>query len=139
MADQSSETDENSKEEGARERDFTVRPFSAVLLWGAPMMAIGAVNFFDTSRALSNSILAISFLWMGYACLWNARRCGRVHCMFTGPLFLMAAIMPIGELFGLFQLEPSQWNLYAITVLLLLFLMMFVPERIWGKYRGNNG
>lgn len=29
---------------------------------------------------------------MGIACLINARRCGRLHCFVTGPLFLIGAV-----------------------------------------------
>ena len=36
---------------------------------------------------------------MGVACFLNARRCGRIHCYFTGPLFLVLA--GIGLLYGL--------------------------------------
>ncbi len=32
------------------------------------------------------------FLIMGIGCLANARRCGRLHCYFTRPVFVLAAI-----------------------------------------------
>jgi len=35
----------------------------------------------------------VAFLIMGLACIANARRCGRVHCYFTGPLFLLSAVL----------------------------------------------
>ena len=32
------------------------------------------------------------FLLAGLACVANVTRCGRRHCYFTGPLFLLAAV-----------------------------------------------
>lgn len=32
---------------------------------------------------------------MGSAGLFNARRCGRLHCHITGPLFLLAAVVTL--------------------------------------------
>ena len=33
----------------------------------------------------------VAFTWMGIACVFNATRCGRMHCYFTGPFFLLLA------------------------------------------------
>jgi len=45
-----------------------------------------------------------TFLWstslavMGGACLFNSSRCGRVHCRFTGPFFILCAVISLGRL-----------------------------------------
>ncbi len=36
----------------------------------------------------------ISLIWMGMACILNSRRCGRIHCRYTGPNYL-AMIAPV--------------------------------------------
>ena len=33
-------------------------------------------------------LLTIAFTWAGFACVANAKRCGRFHCHITGPLYL---------------------------------------------------
>src|SRR5687767_7821328 len=39
-------------------------------------------------------VWTFALAWMGVACLLNARRCGRTHCRFTGPYFLLM-IVPV--------------------------------------------
>ena len=66
---------------------------SYVLVWGLPKILL-AVGFFlpDPWRL---PICAGALAWMGIACLANARRCGRTHCLFTGPFYLlMGAAVP---------------------------------------------
>jgi hypothetical protein len=38
---------------------------------------------------------------MGVACLLNARRCGRLHCHLTGPLFLLSALATLLDATGI--------------------------------------
>ena len=39
-------------------------------------------------------------VWMGAGCLLNARRCGRTHCRYTGPYYLLmigpVAVLGVG-------------------------------------------
>jgi len=46
---------------------------------------------------------------MGTACLINARRCGRVHCCFTGPYFLVMAGIVALHGRGAIPLGPRGW------------------------------
>jgi hypothetical protein len=39
-------------------------------------------------------IWTIALIWMGAACVLNARQCGRTHCRYTGPYYL-AMIAPV--------------------------------------------
>jgi hypothetical protein len=34
----------------------------------------------------------VALAWKGAACILNARRCGRTHCRFTGPYYLVMVI-----------------------------------------------
>lgn len=58
-----------------------------------------SVSLVDPSRRLSCPLFApvsvraalwvIAVIWMGTACILNARRCRRTHCRYTGPYYLV--------------------------------------------------
>ena len=103
----------------------------AFVLWYIPgtLVLIGA--FWPQGRAwLWTPALALA----GIACLVNANRCGRLHCYFTGPLWLIAAIATLLRASGLVRL-PWSWILYAVFGGSLL---AFVPEWRRGKYRRSR-
>jgi hypothetical protein len=35
----------------------------------------------------------VALIWMGSACILNARQCGRTHCRYTGPYYLAMALV----------------------------------------------
>ena len=72
-----------------RERDFLCKGPSACLLWCVPWAAF-ALGF-SVRHGLRTVLWATSLAIMGVACLVNASRCGRVHCRFTGPFFILGA------------------------------------------------
>ena len=105
------------------------------LVYGVPLIAMQLVG------NLSNSTLAVAGTWaagfavMGTACVVNALRCGRVHCWFTGPWFLLAAAVTVlryVEVIGL------TWPTILNAGLLGALLLFFVSENIWGKYFGEK-
>jgi hypothetical protein len=65
-----------------------VRQKTGILLWYFSTIALVA-GFLAT---LPPWIWIPDFLIMGFGCLVNASRCGRLHCYITGPIFLLAAI-----------------------------------------------
>lgn len=44
-------------------------------------------------------IWIVALTWMGTACILNARRCGRTHCRYTGPYYLLmiAPVIVLGS------------------------------------------
>jgi hypothetical protein len=78
----------NCCEHDAASNDL-VRSRAAWLLWCLPTAFI-VVGMEWTSARTALWIPAFSI--MGTACLLNARRCGRLHCHLTGPLFVLAAL-----------------------------------------------
>jgi hypothetical protein len=56
------------------------------LTWGMPaaLLIISPAQYFVI-------VWPTLLTFMGVACLLNARRCGRIHCYFTGPFFLLLA------------------------------------------------
>ena len=106
------------------------------LVYGVPWIAMQLVG------NLSNSALAVAGTWtagfavMGTACLVNARRCGRVHCWFTGPWFLLASVLTVLRYLEVIGISgPTILNGGMLGALVLFF----VSENIWGKYFGEEG
>lgn len=61
-------------------------------------------------------------------------RCGRRHCFYTGPFFL---VMELGSLvygFGVLPMGSSGWAMIGVTTLVGAVVLTYLPERIWGKY-----
>jgi hypothetical protein len=75
--------------------------------------------------------------FMGVACLLNARRCGRVHCYFTGPFFLLLA--GVGLLYGLgvLPLGTRGWSTLSMAVVIGSPILLCAPEWILGRYRSS--
>ncbi len=51
----------------------------------------------------------------GLACIVNARRCGRRHCLFTGPLYLLGALASLLNGLRVFFI-PWGWILVAMVL-----------------------
>ncbi|MGH9434093.1 MAG: hypothetical protein ACRD3T_21400 [Terriglobia bacterium] len=83
----------------------------AWLLWALPFALIAAGVFWHVNPVW---LWTPAFLVAGLACLANARRCGRRHCFFTGPLFLLAALASV--LMGT-RVIAVHWNWIIIAVL----------------------
>ncbi|MGT2503204.1 hypothetical protein ACVOMS_25320 [Bradyrhizobium guangxiense] len=73
-------------------RDWLGSVRTGLLAWWMPKAAILGGLFAPVSaRAV---IWIIALIWMGTACLLNARRCNRTHCRYTGPYYF-AMIVPV--------------------------------------------
>lgn len=96
---------------GCRERDLA-RGRSAWAIWCAPAAVILVGVLWGSARA---ALWTPSFLVMGIACLLNARRCGRLHCHVTGPVFLLAAIATLLDAMGVVAIGWP-WVLVAAAV-----------------------
>ena len=73
-------------------RDWLGSRGRAVLAWWIPHAAIVVGLFVPTPTRVV--IWTIALIWMGAACILNARQCGRTHCRYTGPYYL-AMIAPV--------------------------------------------
>lgn len=114
------------------EKDLLGRPWAIGLLWVAPWALIIASAY--TNNLIRTSAWTLGFTVMGVACLVNARGCGRQHCFYTGPLFLLAALASL--LYGLqvLSLGRNGWNwIFDLTVAGSL-LACFGLEKLFGKY-----
>jgi hypothetical protein len=72
-----------------------------------------------------------AFLVMGIGCVANAARCGRVHCYFTGPLFLLAAVYTVLAEIHLVPMHPT----VLLDTVVILALLAYMAEFRFGRYR----
>jgi hypothetical protein len=104
------------------------------LAWWVPQAAIVAAIF--ASVPVRAVIWTVALVWMGTACLLNARRCGRTHCRYTGPYYL-AMIAPVLALaLGLVPVPVGFYGWLALGVLVLAGskIIWWATERAWGKF-----
>jgi hypothetical protein len=79
-------------------------------------------------------IWTAALLWIGTACLLNARRCGRTHCRFTGPFYL-AMIIPVLALgTGVVSLGLPGWIALGVFIIVGSKIIWWATERAWGKF-----
>ncbi len=122
---------------GAEPKDLVASKWVSLIVWKLPL-AVFAVGFF-TSPSLRAVLWSVSLGVAGAGCLVNAARCGRVHCYFTGPLFLIGAGVSLAHGVGLVSLSATGWMGIGLAVILGGCALTLLPERVWGKYwRGNS-
>ncbi len=90
-------------------RDFVRDRKASFLLWWLPALLMIATGPLGFSSELHGSIWAVCLSVFGFGCLANARRCGRLHCFFTGPFFLAMALTSLVYGFGMISLGSYGW------------------------------
>ena len=113
-------------------RDWLGGVRTSLLAWWMPKAAILAGLFVPVSaRAV---IWIIALVWMGTACILNARQCNRTHCRYTGPYYL-AMVVPVGVL-GIGVVSAGIYGWISLGVLIVggSGLIWWATERTWGKF-----
>ncbi len=105
---------------------------SYALAWGLPTVALVATAF--APPPIRTPVWFISLVWMGAACLLNARRCGRTHCHLTGPFFLVMATAVLLHGVGLLSLGRYGWMWLGATTAVGAALLWSVSEALLGRY-----
>jgi hypothetical protein len=106
---------------------------SFIAIWIAPVIAAAALSLPVFPAWAPDAAWAMAFAWMGAACLLNARRCGRLHCYFSGPILLLGAASIAGIGFAGLDLGPAALPL-TVVVTLTLAALTYALELIWGRY-----
>ncbi len=115
-------------------RDLSHSRVRNLLLWRLTPLVIIVTGFLGRSPWIEVA-WTVSFAVMGAACLFNARRCGRVHCYFTGPFFLLASGASLLRGLGIISVD---WIWIGAVALAGGLFLNYTPERIWGKYRNRQ-
>jgi len=103
----------------------------AWLLWYLPLAVFIVGTFWQKGRVW---LWTPTLLVAGISCVINAKRCGRLHCHFTGPLYLLGALTALLSGLGVVAM-PCIWILVGIVGGSVL---AFVPEWIGRKYTGRD-
>lgn len=113
-------------------RDWVGSAQSFAVAWGLPT---GLILFgLLASPAVRTAVWTIALIWMGTACILNARRCGRTHCRFTGPYYL-AMILPVLLLgSGAISAGFYGWLVLGALILAGSKIIWWATERALGQY-----
>ena len=114
--------------------DWAGNARSLAAIWGLPGLAMLASAF--ATPAVRTLVWTAALVWMGTACLTNARRCGRIHCRYTGPFFLAMAVLMVLDTAGMLPLGPEGWKLLGAITLLGNALIWWGSERLLGRFLG---
>lgn len=99
----------------------------AWFLWGVPkgMLVVGIL--WSQARVW---LWVPALLVAGTACVVNAARCGRLHCYFTGPLYLLAALATV---LSSLRVIPLHWG-WILAAVVTGMVVAYALEGIRGSY-----
>ncbi len=114
------------------ELDLTRRAMTRLALWQLPALALVAGIFVTPGwrTIVWTAALAVA----GAGCVANASRCGRVHCYFTGPFYLLTAAVTLAYGLGVLPLGPDGWLWIGLVLAVGSWILGYLPEQIWSKY-----
>jgi hypothetical protein len=113
-------------------RDWLGSTRTNALAWWLPQAAIVAALIAPVP--LRAAIWIVALIWMGTACILNARRCGRTHCRYTGPYYL-GMIVPVAVLAsGVVSVALYAWLALGALILAGSKIIWWATEREWGKF-----
>ena len=113
-------------------RDWLRSPRTNLLAWWIPQAAMLAALLVPVP--IRSVIWIAVLIWMGAACILNARRCGRTHCRYTGPYYL-AMTLPVLILAS--DIVPAGfygWLGLAVFILAGGKIIWWATEWMWGKF-----
>jgi hypothetical protein len=80
------------------------------------------------------TIWIAALIWMGSACILNARRCGRTHCRYTGPYYLAMVVPVLLLVSGIVSADLYGWFALAVLILAGSKMIWWTTERAWGTF-----
>jgi hypothetical protein len=113
-------------------RDWLGKAHTSIIAWWLPKGAIVGTLFAPVpTRA---AVWIAGLIWMGTACILNAKRCGRTHCRYTGPYYL-AMILPVLALApGLVLANFYGWLALAAVIVGGGWIIWWATEQAWGRF-----
>ena len=102
------------------------------MLWGLPAVAMLVASLLEPrARAI---VWTAMLLWMGGACLANARRCRRTHCRFTGPFLILMAVDVFAYDTGVLDLGPNGWSILGAATFAGAIGLWWASERAFARF-----
>lgn len=112
--------------------DWAGSRLALAAVWGVPAAAMLLALLLEPG--LRAAVWIAMLVWMGVACVANARRCGRTHCHYTGPFFLGMAGLVAAYAAGLLPLGSQPWLLLGSLIVVGNALIWWGMERLFGTY-----
>lgn len=112
-------------------RDW-VSGLALAAVWGLPAAAMLLALLLEP--IVRGILLIAMLLWMGAACIANARRCDRTHCRYTGPSFLVMAGIVLSHVAGLLPLGSQPWLVLGLGTVVGNALLWWGSEKPLGTY-----
>jgi hypothetical protein len=124
------------RERSMRSHDLLTQPWTTAAFFWLPGLALVAAS--QLGWGWRTAVWTAALAVLAVACTANAVRCGRVHCYFTGPYFLILAALTL--LYGLHavSLGTHGWTVLSLAVAVGALVLCWLPERILGKYRSRR-
>lgn len=119
--------DNSRRSTGCSPGDLTGQK-AAWILWYLPIVLLVVGLNWDRGRVW---LWIPAFAVMGAGCLANAIRCRRIHCYFTAPLYLLAAVFVALSALGVVTLHPKLF----LLIVLGACCVALCAEIPLGKYR----
>ena len=117
---------------GRRSLDWLQRPGASLSAWWIPKIVIFAALLVPVLCRAAIWIAALA--WMGAACILNARRCGRTHCRYTGPYYLVMIVPVLVLASGGMSVGTYGWLVLAVLIVAGSGIIWWATERAWGNY-----
>ena len=113
-------------------RDWLASTRTSAVAWWIPAAAIIGALFVPAPVRAGTWVIAL--IWMGTACILNARRCNRTHCRYTGPYYLLMILPVLALGSGMVLASVYIWLALACVILVGSKLIWWATERAWGKF-----
>ena len=113
-------------------RDWLGSTHTNALAWWFPQFAIIAALIAPVP--LRAAIWIVALIWMGTACILNARRCGRTHCRYTGPYYLGMIVPVVVLASGVVSVGFYGWLALGAVILAGSKIIWWATEHAWGKF-----
>ena len=118
--------------------DWVSNKTQFIIAWGLPTALLAISGFMNLPAVATGLIWMGALSWMGVACLRNARHCGRMHCFFSGPFFLLFGVLALGVGLQLSILQDLTFNHLGLALIIGTPLVCILPELKWGTYKHQS-
>jgi hypothetical protein len=113
-------------------RDWLRTPRTNLVAWWIPQAAM--LGGLAAPVPVRGAIWIVALMWMGTACILNARRCGRTHCRYTGLYYLVMTVPVLALASGIISTGVYGWLGLGVFILAGSKTIWWATERAWGRF-----